>query len=473
MERDALRKVVLLAVTVMAVAMALRRFGDGLWLDEAGTYWVIRDGWRETYDRALRFQGQSPLYYLIAWFAVHCGGARETVLRLPSALAFAGATAVLHRLARRIFDAETALYAAIFFVASFGSEASNARPYAIALFFIMSAMLSLVRFVETGALASGVSYAIFAALTVYEHYLCGTIFFVHAIYVLERGFGKAGPTRVVGAVGLAGLLLLPLVGQFLSLLGRSQSLVFVPKPDVIQVLVVLVPPWLPAGIILGAVLGAQKERLSLVMPGPAADVKFAAIWHVLPILIMWTISTLTPLSLFVARYFIAAAPGLALLAALAVRSFESARTRTLVMAAVGILACTFTATDSRHLDLRDIANEARSNIPKPATPVFVESGFVESMQLPWFEDQEKRSYLLAPLSLYPLEGDIVGLPQNLKPDGVAYLSSALAQKLPGADTVVVVAPWEDEYPAWFEGRLLTEGFKRRPTREGVTVFERK
>ena len=38
-----------------------------LWIDETITYWVVKDGFRDLFYRAIHFQGQSPFYYLIVW----------------------------------------------------------------------------------------------------------------------------------------------------------------------------------------------------------------------------------------------------------------------------------------------------------------------------------------------------------------------------------------------------------------------
>ncbi len=473
-ESKAFRRAVLAAVAVIAVALAVPRLAHGLWLDETGTYWVVKDGLHDAFDRAIRYQGQSPLYYLVAWLALRVGGPHESVLRLPSTLAVLGAIALLHRLARRIFDPETALLSLVFFTAAIAAEAANARPYALALLFIVAAMLSLVRFLESGALRDGVLYALFAALTVYAHYLCGVMFLVHFFYALERR-GAVSTARIALAFGLAFLLLIPLAGQFATLFGRRATLVCSPPPTLLDLLEVLLPLWIPAGALAGALIGARRERVSLALPANPALIGAVALWHALPIAVIWALSTFTEVRLFLPRYFIASTPGLALLAAALVRSFEPARTRRLVALACGILAFTIGAQEV-HIDLELVAEAARAQLDGSTTPVFVQSGFVESMQLEWFRDPEKRSYLVAPLARYPIGGDVVALPQHFTEENVGFLASAVAAKLPGARKVVLFAPWPSDYPAWFEGRLAPEGFTRRDVgaegRPAVMVFER-
>ena len=73
---------------------------SSLWLDELGTWWVVKDGAGDTIHRALTFHGQSPLYYLIVWSARVVGGRSELVLRLPSLIAAVVSAVLLYRLAR-------------------------------------------------------------------------------------------------------------------------------------------------------------------------------------------------------------------------------------------------------------------------------------------------------------------------------------------------------------------------------------
>ena len=80
----------LLMVTAVVIgALWLVPLFSSLWLDELGTYWVVKDGLGDAVHRALTFHGQSPLYYSIVWAARSVGGNSEAVLRLPSLIATA------------------------------------------------------------------------------------------------------------------------------------------------------------------------------------------------------------------------------------------------------------------------------------------------------------------------------------------------------------------------------------------------
>ena len=91
---------------------------SSLWLDELGTYWVVKDGLGDTVHRALTFHGQSPLYYSIVWAARSLGGNSEAVLRLPSLIATAASLVLLYRLARNLISREAARLTVIAFAAT-------------------------------------------------------------------------------------------------------------------------------------------------------------------------------------------------------------------------------------------------------------------------------------------------------------------------------------------------------------------
>jgi mannosyltransferase len=137
----------LLAILILMVALWLLPLRRSLWVDEAGTYWTIKDGLQETLHRALRYQGQSPLYYVLTWLTLAAGGRSEWTLRLPSILAAGGAAFLLYRLGVLLFDRQTGLMAVIALVGLRGVvfAATNARPYALGLLLLVGAALALVR----------------------------------------------------------------------------------------------------------------------------------------------------------------------------------------------------------------------------------------------------------------------------------------------------------------------------------------
>ncbi len=179
--------VILTAVVILS--LWLMPLSSSLWLDELGTWWVVKDGAGDAIDRALTFHGQSPLYYLIVWSARVVGGRSEVVLRLPSLVAAGVSAFLLYRLARTLISREAARLTVLVFAATqtvaFG--ASEARPYAIATMVTIASTLALVRWLDDGRRWSrALVYALLAIAVVWMHYLFALVLVAHGVYALIR-----------------------------------------------------------------------------------------------------------------------------------------------------------------------------------------------------------------------------------------------------------------------------------------------
>jgi hypothetical protein len=73
------------AVTLLSGAVLwLRPIASSFWEDELVTWWVVDGSFREMLHRSYALQGQSALYYPIAWLVRQVGD-KEWMLRLPIA----------------------------------------------------------------------------------------------------------------------------------------------------------------------------------------------------------------------------------------------------------------------------------------------------------------------------------------------------------------------------------------------------
>jgi Dolichyl-phosphate-mannose-protein mannosyltransferase len=107
------------AIGLLALAIVrlwILPLGTSLWLDETGTFWLIKDGPRAMLSRISDWPSSSVAYGYIAWVAYALGGAREWVLRLPSVFAVAVAAVFVYQIARRLLDVESAFPAVAVFV---------------------------------------------------------------------------------------------------------------------------------------------------------------------------------------------------------------------------------------------------------------------------------------------------------------------------------------------------------------------
>ena len=119
---------------------------DGLWIDEAGTYWTIAGGWEELWVRT-GFHPNSRLYGLLLLPWTKLAGTSEIALRLPSLVAALGALAVIGAFLRRELGDGIALPLVALGIASpeLSFFAIDARPYAIALLFFAVSIVAVVR----------------------------------------------------------------------------------------------------------------------------------------------------------------------------------------------------------------------------------------------------------------------------------------------------------------------------------------
>ncbi|HZU99102.1 MAG TPA: glycosyltransferase family 39 protein, partial [Planctomycetota bacterium] len=440
--------------------------------------WVVSGDIASVFGRALRYQGQSPLYFLIVRLVVAGLGRGEAALRAPSVLAMALTAFLVFRIARRLWDAEIGFLATAVFVATpeIAFLAGDARPYALGVFATAAATLALLHWLDSGRTATGIVYAILAALVLYAHYLFATTLLVHAVHVIAR---RRSGAAVPGAFGMAivtfvlGILCVPLVPQVLSLYGRSATLEFSLRPTWADLAVALVPS-VAAFPLIGAFVLAIAGRLAWlrVPPAPRGGQASGALvlgWHVVPRLALFAVSE-SLFRVFVPRYHANALPGLALLLGWALSALPTRRAR-LAAAVVLLVASTVANTSHRHHnnDWRLTAAWIREGIAQvrsadaAATPVLVDTGLVEAWQSEWVLDRgERHDYLLSPLACYPIPGDVTLLPRGITPATRGYLED-IATRVEARERFLLVTAW-DAYPplwTWFEGRMSARGFRSR------------
>jgi 4-amino-4-deoxy-L-arabinose transferase-like glycosyltransferase len=429
-------------------------------------------------DRGLRYE-QSPVHDVILWLAVGLGGAHEIVLRLPSLLGAAGATLLLYRLGRRLLDREGGLLAATAFACllGIGGVPANARPYAIALMLAVGSTLALVRWLDRPSAGTAGVYIVLAALTVYTRDLFAIMLAVQIVYAVVRRPRHGAPPRArLGLVlGALGALLLPLGPQFLALVRRRETLSWANDPSLAGVLGVLALPLGLAGVLAWR---ASQHRGASV---DGASCLLLVVWSVLPPLTVALVSWLTSAQLFHPRYYLAWTPGLALLAGMVIRTLHGARARSLIALGLVVLSIAVSPPYRRsRQDWRAATQAVRSVTESADTPILVGAGLVESRQLDWLRDRERSSYLLAPLSFYPVPGRPMPIPYDLDGGAPGYLED-LAAVLLARERRFILMSNDDRvrqvpFREWFENRLGADFDSRSLGPFGaisVVVFERR
>jgi mannosyltransferase len=460
----------LAAVTGLVIlALWVVPMTSSLWIDELGTWWVVKDGLGPTLVRAWTYQGQSPLYYAIEWAVRAVGGGSEIVLRLPSLAASVGSAVLLAGLVRRMIGREAARISVLVFAATsvVAFEASEARPYAIATLAVVAATSALVRWLDDGGWTRALVYALLVVLVVWVHYLFGLALISHGIYAAVRlrrrqtGGVSVRHLAVVGGVMVAGVL--PLVVQASSLWGRRSSLSIPADASIQYLLAVLVPPVLMGAIFLGGLLSRLQGRLTVSPPSvrPSSLVLFVS-WLLIPVAILFLVSAVTPVTLLSPRYFASVAPAGAALAGWAISSIDPPAARRVVATVLAILSVlAYGGTLKLGEDWRGAAAFERGQVDA-ATIVLLHPALIESAQLDWFDDPERLSYLLSVVSYYPMDGRVDLLPYTLDDPAEIYLERLVTSELARADRFLLITryPWVP-YREWLDGRLAPDGFESR------------
>lgn len=474
---------------LVAARLWLAPLGSSLWLDETGTYWTIQDGLTGIAGRSYS-PPQSLVYFYIAGTAAALGGASEVVLRLPSVAAMGLAALLLYRLGRRLLGREGALWAALVFVCwkEVAFAACDARAYALGVLAVVAAALMLVRWLDTGSYRDGLCYAALASLTAYLHDLFAVMFLVHAgyaAYVFGTGRRPVRPANAAAVCAASGILLLPLLAGFGKLVARGSIFSYAAQAETSQLFASFAPP-----VVLGSILAGLLLAYFVQPAGRLAEARgrpermlLMVLWAAVPPVALFAISLVTPYEVFVPRYFLCHVPGLALLAGWALRSIAPAHKQVIVAGALaaGALAgfgslrhATFAHTGE---NWRDANRAAARMVRESRMPVVVHSGFVLPVNEVLHGDSLAISRYLAPLSLYPIPGEIIPLPYEPGQEAEQYLERLAADRLAGANRFLLVSRGGNGVvAAWLEGRFAGT-FERTRTRQfgniALLLFERR
>jgi hypothetical protein len=480
----------LILFAIVAVRLCLMPLIASLAVDETGTWWIVKGSLAETISRASFWTGQPFLYMLIAWSAKQIGGAHEIVLRLPSLLAAGAAVFFLHRLAERLLDRTAALIAIILFlgIQPVAFSAADARPHAFGLASSIAAMSFLIRWLDSGRLSDAAAYAVSASLTLYFHFLFGAVFLVHAGYLTRKILRSGGPIwrHLPSVAGLCALFLAPLVPAFLHTFELRGTFTHLGTPQVSDLVKALAPP----PVVLGLLAGLLAARLCfgtfrLRPQALSRDTLVLLVsWAVVPIVVLFAISVLTPTKVFLGRYLLAAYPGLALLGAWVIRGIAPQPARSLVLFLIA--ACSLAAyggmtrlwPNHGPQDWRGSMAAVRSITGDTHIPVLFQSGFIESMDERQFFDPGRGGLLLAPISFYPCGGNVIPFPNRINDRTLRYLGEVTSTTLePSGRFILVTSEGEDGLREWLARRLGSRGFTVQPRGDfgevGVTLFEKR
>ncbi|WP_458351597.1 glycosyltransferase family 39 protein [Micromonospora schwarzwaldensis] len=350
---------------LLTLAITLVGLGHAqLWRDELATWSAATRPLPDLVRLTRTIDAATGPYYLLTHGWTTLVGTSPTALRLPSALAMAGAAALTARLGARLAGDRAGLLAGLLFAvlpatSRYGQEA---RPYALATLLAMLATLLLVDALRRPSRRRWAGYAVAVAALGLLHLIALTLLAAHAVAVLltaARGPTAAGlgpadqprpdvpdanspgepgvePRHVAGeareapargrrvfvrwllalvpAVALVAPLALVALGQ------RGRQLDWVDParlPDLASLPGGLAQSGVVGGFLLGlAALGAVRLGRRALLPGAAV---------LLPVLLLFVAGTVVPL--WVTRYLLFVVPFACLLAGAALAAATPAGTR--------------------------------------------------------------------------------------------------------------------------------------------------
>jgi hypothetical protein len=453
-------------VGLVTAALWIRPIGSSLWTDELGTWWVISGTARQVVQRAEAVQGQSPLYYLIAWVTTHVTGRSELGLRLPSLLFCAVAALLIYRIARRLIDVETARIAVITFAVwpSIAFAASDARPYALATLAAVASAWALVVWLDSPRVWKATCYVVLAAIVPYVHPVFGLVLIPEMIYALARIRERSTSLKLrdvsIVVIGIAALTI-PVALELVALWRRHDDWLIPNGLTVSGLVQMLVPPAVVAATVIGGLVVAPKLRIGPDSQRlPRSTLIFVFGWFLIPAAVLIVLGILTPIRLVTARYLLCAAPGGALLAALVIRIFEPPQVRRIIIMVVVILSVLDLASPVKSGDMRGAVALARS-VADEHTIVLINAGFEESLQPDWYTDPERVGLLTAATSFYPVPGMVVPLPVRLDLTTLDFVRTQVGESIAGSNDVIVISDSGSAYGPWFEEFMGHRGWTGR------------
>ena len=446
------------------LATWLPRLFWGLWTDEASTFWMACEGWREALVRVAASPGQSNLYAFVQSFFTGRGPWLEPLMRAPSVAAMALAGWYLKRISASLIHQDAGWPTVVLFfcapdVITFGT---SARPYAMALGAALASFWYLLDWLHAEKRATLLKYLAASVLTLYLHYFFGFIFVVQAIYLVARKLSgrPVGLALPVAAAVVLPASLIPMLAHLMLTAKEAITFAFPEPPTFGQLLQMCFHPTLLLTLGLGLVLVALQKRKETWNPIrlPTESITLLGAWLLLGPIVFFLAARLTPHALFSTRFQLWAAPAFLLLAAWLIAGL-SIESRKLML--IAFFAGTVLHPGNMMQSWRDSATSWREPLQRvrdlsrgEAPQVFVASGLVESSPIQWQTLSPATHRLFAPLTAYPLRNPTVPLPYQFSEDVKTFVRNT-----PKDRQSFLLAAADSELGPWMKAYMEQEGFR--------------
>jgi 4-amino-4-deoxy-L-arabinose transferase-like glycosyltransferase len=164
-------------ITLAGLVLRLPSFGDSLFGDEVGAYWIVAG---HSLGRVLYYTSahppspelNPPLWFVLAWFSVKVFGLSAWSLKLVSLLCGTATIPLTNLLGRLTIGVRAGLAGAtlVAFSPFLIYYSTEARPYALLAFLGLASSLALLRALRDGSRGWWVLYALCACGVAYTHY---------------------------------------------------------------------------------------------------------------------------------------------------------------------------------------------------------------------------------------------------------------------------------------------------------------
>jgi hypothetical protein len=434
---------VALAVSISTWLVAIRA---PLWLDETISLFLIKDGFRGI-TRQMWPDAPAYSYLLLLWTKVM--GTSEMALRISSIPPMLGAGVLLYCSARKLFERDLALIATILFcidpIVVFASI--DVRPYAFAALATTASIFALVSLRHNNSTWLAVLFGLSTACMVQFHLLFAAILpaLLVCFVALKIQEGWVFWQQLGAALVAFVLSLLPALHKFEIMYHTSSTHVFAAAPRLAQLSSALTVRGSALIVIIGLLVAMRTRRVNFASRPDNWTILLCTSLALVPVLILYVLSTATSVHVFIPRYQLVAVPGIALSWALVASLIDSRMLRllcSLVMVAV-MASISFT---SKHARLHETSWKAaltfvEENASVDHAPVLICSGISESdgMVMPSGAAIDD-SIVLTPLMYYKLTVPVVALPRSLNDEAMRVGSRFLEQATRQHERFLAMAP---------------------------------
>jgi hypothetical protein len=431
--------------------------GTSFWLDETGTWWIVKDGAAEAVRRAFSWSGQSPLFYLVAWLSSRVFGLNEIALRIPSVLAMTGAIYFLYRIAERLYDRASAAVVAFVFLCVVSFYAVDARPYALAMLCLTASTWALLRWLDANRPLDAVLYAITAALVVYAHCILSLGLVAGIIYAAVTVWKE--PRRLAWLIflqAMVALVCVPLVPELRRFYATRSSHTFTGLPTVGDLLAGFIPCSIAGALILLVwICMAVRGEANIEGKCTRRAALLIGTWAVFAPFVLFLLPAVADLRLFVDRYYSSALPGQALLAGGLLSSIRPGAVRKALLLVLGAASIFAQGRLSANSHGNEDWRAAMAFVQKEAgpAPVFLVSPFAEATDFKALKDPRTHDILFAPELLYGEPVRSIRLPHVFAGRDTADLEN-VAEQLKNERRFFFLSDKPDRsYELWLLGRL--------------------